>query len=178
MRPGEVVVMRGRDLDTTGKLWFYQPESHKTEHHGHERIVELGRRAQAVVREFLKPDLDAYLFSAADAVEEHNAERRRERNSPMTPSQAKRRRKRKPKRAPRDHYDCDSYRQAIDRACKLADVPRWHPHQLRHSYGTRIRKEFGVEVARVMLGHRSVAVTELYAEVDRGRVRDIVARVG
>ena len=57
-------------------------------------------------------------------------------------------------------------------------IPRWHPHQLRHNYATRIRKEFGVEAARILLGHRSTAVTELYAEVDRGRVRDIVARVG
>ena len=42
MRPGEVCIMRGRDLDMTGKVWLYRPHSHKTERHGHKRIVELG----------------------------------------------------------------------------------------------------------------------------------------
>lgn len=57
-------------------------------------------------------------------------------------------------------------------------IPRWHPHQLRHNYDTRIRKEFGVEAARIIRGHRITAVTELYAEPDRSRVRGIVTRVG
>ena len=30
MRSGEIVIMRGCDLDTTGKLWLYRLESHKT----------------------------------------------------------------------------------------------------------------------------------------------------
>jgi integrase len=39
MRSGEVLIMRPCDLDTSGKLWTYTPERHKTEHHGHERII-------------------------------------------------------------------------------------------------------------------------------------------
>ena len=39
MRPGEVTIMRGCDLDTSGKVWEYTPDSHKTEHHGHEHPV-------------------------------------------------------------------------------------------------------------------------------------------
>lgn len=35
MRPGELVIMRTRDLDTTGKVWVYKPESHKTDHLDH-----------------------------------------------------------------------------------------------------------------------------------------------
>ena len=35
MRPGEVVIMRTADIDTTGSVWHYLPASHKTEHHGH-----------------------------------------------------------------------------------------------------------------------------------------------
>ena len=41
MRSGEVVIMRPCDIDMTGSVWVYQPESHKTEHHGHDRLVEL-----------------------------------------------------------------------------------------------------------------------------------------
>ena len=37
MRPGEVVQMRGCDLDVAGPIWFYRPSTHKTAHHGHER---------------------------------------------------------------------------------------------------------------------------------------------
>lgn len=55
---------------------------------------------------------------------------------------------------------------------------RWHPHQLRHNAATRLRKEFGIEAARVVLGHRSAAITEVYAEVDHAKAAEIMARVG
>ena len=76
MRSGEVLIMRARDLDTAGPIWLYRPESHKTQHLGHERIVELGPRSQNILKRFLRPDLDAYLFSPRDAVDEHRIERR------------------------------------------------------------------------------------------------------
>ena len=43
-------------------------------------------------------------------------------------------------------------------------VPHWHPNQLRHSYATRVRKQFGVEAAQVGLGHSRTDVVEVYAE--------------
>ena len=215
MRPGEVMIMRACDLDVTGDVWLYRPYEHKTQHHGHERIVDLGPRAQAIVKQFLKLDRQAFLFSPKEAEAERSAERRRERKTPMTPSQAKRRRKTNPKRAPMDRYTTNSYRRAIERGCELAfrhpDTPhlgaehltrgqrterekweaehaaelkawrkahRWHPHQLRHNFATRIRKEYGLETARVLLGHRSMAVSEIYAEIDREKVAGIVAEVG
>lgn len=70
MRPGEVVIMRGCDLDTTGKLWIYTPASHKTEHHDKHRVIFLGPKAQEVLQGWLRPDLKAYLFSPVEA-EEH-----------------------------------------------------------------------------------------------------------
>jgi len=177
MRSGEVVIMRGCDLETTGKLWLYRPASHKTEHHGHTRSVELGRRAQRVLRPFLKADLEACLFSPADVVEEQKAEKRRRRQTKVQPSQ-KDRSKRKPTRLPRDRYTPDSYRRAITRACDNAKVPSWHPHQLRHTFATRVRKEFGLEVTRVLLGHTSPAVTAVYAEADRTLAASVVAKIG
>jgi len=195
MRSGEVLIMRGCDLDMTGELWLYAPSSHKTEHHGHSRVIELGPKAQKIVEPFLKQNLQAFLFSPADAVADQQAEKRKHRKSRVQPSQRDRS-KPKPKLKPGDRYTTDSYRRAIARACEKAwPVPDeiekeaervqawrkahyWHPHQLRHNYATRIRKEYGVEAARILLGHRSAVVTELYAEIDRGRVRDIVAKVG
>ncbi|HEY2154896.1 MAG TPA: tyrosine-type recombinase/integrase [Isosphaeraceae bacterium] len=55
---------------------------------------------------------------------------------------------------------------------------RWHPHQLRHSSATSLRKEFGLEVARIVLGHTSPAVTELYAEADREKAVAAMEQVG
>lgn len=80
MRAGEVVIMRGCNLDTTGALWLYTPPTHKTEHHGHSRAIELGPRAQEIIRVFLKPDLQAFLFSPTDAVAEQVAKKRRKPN--------------------------------------------------------------------------------------------------
>lgn len=39
MRPGEVTIMRTCDLDVTGPIWAYRPGSHKTEHHGRDRVI-------------------------------------------------------------------------------------------------------------------------------------------
>ena len=55
---------------------------------------------------------------------------------------------------------------------------RWSPNQLRHSVGTRLRKEYGIEAARVVLGHRSSAVTEIYAEIDASKAEQIMLAVG
>ena len=63
-------------------------------------------------------------------------------------------------------------------AKKWQKAHRWHPHQLRHNAGTCIRKEFGLDVARVILGHSSVAVTEIYAEQDEAKARSVIGKIG
>ena len=54
MRSGEVVIMRGIDIDRSGSVCLYRPAQHKTQHHGHEREVPLGPRAQAILAPFLE----------------------------------------------------------------------------------------------------------------------------
>jgi len=178
MRPGEALQMRPCDIDRSGKVWVYVPPMHKTQHHGHDKAIYLGPKAQRVLKPFLDRDSEGFIFSPKEAEEARNAQRRLHRETPMTPSQAKRQRKADRDRAWRDRYDVGSYRRAIARACDKADVPRWHPHQLRHNAATALRKDFGIDAARIILGHRSVAVTEVYAEVDRSRAAEIMARVG
>ncbi len=53
-----------------------------------------------------------------------------------------------------------------------------HPHQLRHNAATYIRKEFGLDTARIILGHRSAVITEVYAELDQQKALEAVVRVG
>lgn len=54
----------------------------------------------------------------------------------------------------------------------------WHPHQLRHNSATELRKEFGIEAARIILGHRSAAITEVYAEADMQKAIEAMIKVG
>ena len=135
----------------------------------------------------------------------------------MTPSQAKRKRKRNRQRPWGEPYHALSYRQAILRACAAAFplpehlAPRanlggkpetrkewlasltpdekteikvwprehsWHPNQLRHNAATRLRKEFGVELARIVLGHATAFTTEIYVEADRAQAMEVIAKVG
>jgi integrase len=178
MRPGEVCQMRTCDIDATGNVWTYVPQSHKTEHHGRKREIPIGPRAQAILRPWLKTDPTAYLFSPREALEERSSERRRSRKTPMTPSQRARQRKFAPKRTPGDVYETRSYYHAIRNGCRKARVPNWHPNQLRHNSATRLRREFGLDVARVILGHSSTAVTEVYAEVDREKALSVMELAG
>jgi integrase len=219
MRPGEVCRLRGMDLEASGPVWAYRPGSdqgpwggHKTAHHGHERIVLIGPRAQEVLRPWLKTDRTAYLFSPQEAEALRNALRRQHRKSPLTPSQAAREPRKNPKRPKGERYRVAAFRLAVYRACDRAFPPaaplakredetgkewrarltgeeraelrrwrkahRWHPHRLRHNAATVLRKEYGIEVARIVLGHRSVRAAEIYAQRDLEKAREIVRAIG
>jgi integrase len=185
MRPGEVVIFRMCDTDTSKPVWEYRPASYKTEHIGQERVVYLGPKAQAVIREFQRPDPEAYLFSPKDA--QHLR-----------------------KKHVNDRYSVDTYLQAVQYACDKADrqarraaeqelaaaegreprrvptrvppadrlVPTFVPLQLRHTAATRIRKTYGIELARIILGHSTAFTTEIYAEADRGKAITVMGKIG
>jgi site-specific recombinase XerD len=55
---------------------------------------------------------------------------------------------------------------------------RWHPLQLRHTAATVIRARYGVEAAKVILGHTKVETTQIYAERDLGKAKEIMAEIG
>lgn len=186
-RPGEVCDLRPQDLDRSGEVWTYKPAHHKTEHHGRTRTIFIGPRAQAILLPYLLRAPDAYCFCPAESENRHNAERRAARRSPMTPSQAKRRRKRRPATAPGACYSTNTYRQAITRAVELANrarkadeeqVPRWAPNRLRHTAATEIRSRFGLEATQVILGHARADVTQVYAERDMQKGAAVALAVG
>ena len=107
-------------------------------------------------------------------------------------------------RVVRVRYDKNSYRRAIARACDKADaaarkqrrelmtkqgielepakevriIPQWHPHQLRHTAATRLRRQYGLEAARCILGQTTLTAAQVYAEQDVQRARQIMAQVG
>jgi integrase len=55
---------------------------------------------------------------------------------------------------------------------------RWHPHQLRHSKATEIRKHFGIEASQAVLGHSDLTTTELYATKSLELARKIMREIG
>lgn len=199
MRPAEVCSIRPGDIDREGDVWEFRPVGHKTEHHERVRTVYIGPEAQAILRPYLLRAEDAYCFSPAEAVkwqqDAKNAKRK-------TPENYGSRRGychgglagEKAKRKPGLRYSSDTYRRAIHRACDLAFLPddelegdalkvwqsdhRWSPNQLRHTKGTEIRKRFGLEYAQVVLGHSSADVTQIYAEIDAEKAREVARKIG
>jgi integrase len=192
MRPGELVVMRACDIDMSGPVWVYRPGSdrgpagqHKTAHHGHERVVPIGPKGQAVIRRHLTASVEAYLFSPRKLMEERVATMRTKRKTKVQPSQRDRR-KRNPRKSPGDRYTSTSHAQALRKAierhnkgkAEAAQIPHWHPHQLRHLRALELKREVGLDVARAVLGHRSPAITEMYATIDIAKGAEAMGRLG
>jgi hypothetical protein len=171
------------DVDTSGDVWLYRPESHKTEHHGRGRTICIGPRAQGILRPYLLRPKDTHCFSPQESEKERRAERHENRRTPLScGNRPGTNRKRRPKRQPGDSYVTATYRRAIHRAVDAVNrerkrqaeeedvepelLPRWSPNRLRHSAATEIRKRFGLEAAQVTLGHATADVTQIYAERD------------
>lgn len=148
-RGGELLILRPCDLDRTGDVWIYRPARHKTRHHGQECLRYLGPQAQAILLPWLEgAELAEYVFRPV-----HGGRK----GEPYWPH---------------------SYTTAVYRACKLAGVPRMHPHRLRHLAGTEIRRLFGLEAAQVLLGHATLSMTEHYAAKNMELAKDVARKVG
>jgi hypothetical protein len=201
---GEVVTMRSRDLTPGEPAREYRPASHKNAWRGHDRVIPLGPRAVAIIKDFLRPDHEGYLFDPRESVAEHHRRRSESRRSRPTPSELARRRGSRGGGGHAPRYDRRSYRQAIVRACDRAfphptlsgvapteltgeqraelrrwrQEHRWCPLQLRHSAATLIRARYGLELTMVVLGHKKEDTTLRYAQRDLGRVRQIMGEIG
>jgi integrase len=187
-RPGEVCIMRTGDIDRSVSPWEYRPQTHKTAHRGHERVIYIGPRAQAVLTDWLRADQEAFLFQpreaaaavrdAAQASGRSDADRARAARNKRAADARKRGGRAQNHRLPGDRYTPGRLGHAVGRACERAEIKHWHPHQLRHAAATELRREIGIEAARVVLGHRSPVMTEVYAEVDRKRASAAMAKFG
>lgn len=168
MRSAELVQIRGELIDRKAErgLWVFELIHHKNGWRGSTQKYLLGKNAQALLKPFVKADPTEHWFSPADAKRELHDGR-------ALKPEAERAKKRvaNPKRRPGASYTTRTYRRHIYRALvKLRTAQqrddRFHPHQVRHTTGTEIRKLYGAEAARVALGHARLSTTELYAERD------------
>jgi integrase len=177
MRPGEVAAMRTCDITLSGDVWEYRPAQHKTQHHDHERVIILGPRAQAILKPWLRPVLSEYLFQPREAMAELRRQRRERRKTRVQPSQQNRAKKH-PYKQPGIRYHPTSYARAISVACRKANIPHWHPHQLRHLAATEMKKNADLDTVRTILGHQTLSVTDHYAEMDRTKAMELARRLG
>lgn len=181
MRCGELCIMRACDLDMTGETWLFRPERHKALWRDKERVIAIGPTAQDIIRQYLTVNTSAYLFSPARQEELIQAERRAKRKTPLWPSHLKRNdTKKKPsrKRPPGDRFKVGAVNRAIGVACKKANIPHWHVHQLRHSASLAFSREMGLEAARAALGHATVNMSALYAGRDLEAAKSVAAKIG
>lgn len=83
------------------------------------------------------------------------------------------------KKEPSEEWRCRLGKRGLAELAAWRERHRWHPHQLRHTAGTRIRREFGLEAAAVVLGHSSALVTDaVYAERHLTKVAEVMRRIG
>lgn len=157
MRPDELCSMRWQNIDKSCTPWVYRPEHHKNEWRSKPRAILLGPK----VREILMRHTDGeYPFSPIVAVAERMAELRENAHAPS------RRDRKDPhaQRLPRNHWDTGSYTKTIYAACDRAGIPRWSANRLRHSFATQVRRQFGIDAARAVLGHSiGLRITDRYS---------------
>lgn len=195
-RPGEVCILRPRDLDRSEDVWAYTPFTHKTEYRGRSRIIFIGPKAQAILTPYLLRPEDEYCFSPRDSERRRRQLAHESRQTPLScGNRPGTNRRRQPAKTAGACYTNDSYRRAIHRAVEKSNAERkkwnaqhpdqkvtllelWAPNRLRHAAATTIRHHANVETARVVLGHAGVATTELYAEQDHEKARDIMRQLG
>ncbi|MGH2272456.1 tyrosine-type recombinase/integrase [Anaerohalosphaeraceae bacterium U12dextr] len=187
MRSIELTGMRPCDIETEAGdgIWLYHvPQIYnKNARHGekHKRIVPIGPKAQVILRKYLFREKNSFCFSPRDSERQRLAEKHKNRITPMNQGN-------KPKEDETLQqigckYDSASYGKAIKYAIRAANrdgqkIPEWTVYQLRHSAATNIAEELGLDVARAVLGHRSLKVTAIYAKEDIKKIAQKYKQIG
>lgn len=194
-RPGEVCKITPAMVDRSNDVWEIRLVAHKNAWRGKQRTIYVGPKAQEVLRPYLLRGADAACFSPIEATKQRRQTKHAARVTPLScGNRPGTKHTENPQRTPSEFYCTQSFYNAIRYACRKAfpapkelnkaDAAKWNrehcwaPNQLRHSAGTAIRKEFGLEGSQVILGHSEITTTQIYAEADRARAIEIVGRVG
>jgi len=183
-RPGEICGLKNDGMiDRSGKVWEVALVEHKNAYRGKQRTLYFGPKAQEVLRPWLmQRPIGSYLFSPRGAEAARYAAAPTHRRPDQKLNEPKTARK------VGACYNVGAYALAITRgvvkyntkavAEGRPQIPHWSPLQLRHGAATRIRQEHGLEAAQVALGHAQADVTQIYAETNQDRARDVFARMG
>jgi integrase len=181
MRPTEVLQIKPKDVDRTGEIWHYYPQSHKNVYRGHQRVVPLGPQSQNILSPFLLRDDDSYCFCPAESRKYFTNFDKDSSSCNIVIYD------------PKDNraFSYKSYGHAVRRAINAArkdikskggnpdlEMPKWTPYQLRHTAATKARKLFNYETAGALLGHSNMSATAIYAERNQGLADEVARRIG
>lgn len=143
-RAGELLRLRAVDLerDEQRGIWTFCPTEHKTAHHGKERIIYFGPRAQEILRPFLTSQpVASFLFSPADAEADRRAKLHAARQTPLSCGNGPgTNRSDSPTRQLGECYDTKSYGRSIDYACDKAFPVPEHLRRMRDETNEQWRK--------------------------------------
>ena len=65
---------------------------------------------------------------------------------------------------PGEFWTPEALSRSVLQKCKRLGIGRWHPNQLRHNCATEVRRQFGIDAARAVLGHfNGLAITDRYS---------------
>ncbi len=165
MRPCELCALRWSLIDTTQTPWVYRvpAEVNKNDWRGElgrPRVVCIGPKARAILERHKGGDVP---FSPVRAFGEYLEARRAAR---VTPFYGKTKDAEKSRHVPRvlgEKWTTDAYTKTIRAACEKAKITPWGANRLRHTFGTEVRRAFGLEAARAVLGHTGGGcVTDVY----------------
>lgn len=163
MRPCEVCGMRWSLIDTTRTPWVYRvpADANKNDwrgEFGRPRVVLIGPRARETLERHRSGDVP---FSPMQAMAEHLAARRAARTTPFYG------RADPDAHVPRElgeRWTTDAYTRTIHAACARAGITPWGANRLRHAFATEVRRKFGLEACRAVLGHTGGGcVTDIYS---------------
>jgi integrase len=136
-------------------------------------MIPLGKPEQELLAPYLVgKKLEQSVFNPNTAMAERNTEKRANRKTKITLSQAARDKARaaKPSRYS-EFYNRDSYHQAIEYAIQKGNrqlpegekIPHWYPYLLRNAGVTAIELEHGLDASQAQAGHTSADMTKRYS---------------
>lgn len=158
MRPEEMCALRWADIDTTRRPWVYRPRDHKNKWRGMPRVVLIGPRARTILERHRDAETP---FSPMTAMSEWFAAKR---EAAVSPSRVSRRDPHCPRKLG-TAWATGSYTKTIEAACARVGVPAWGANRLRHAFATDVRRGFGLDACRAVLGHSAGGgcVTDRYS---------------
>lgn len=179
MRSDNLCMLSMDQIDTSGDVWFYTPERHKTQWKGKGLRIPIGPEGQEIIS---RQAAGRKVFSPAASIAWHIE------NNPQYLKWSS--------RTPGDKYTPNTYRQAILRAqARAAGIPVkrklptrgdferagwdfWTPYDLRNAAVTRLRQKYSIEQVRAYMGHSTVQATEIYSEHDARTAAEIAKSEG
>lgn len=183
-------MLRPMDIDRRGDVWIYTPRTHKNAHHSQHRSICIGPKAQEVIGEYVDgAKADQCVFRSVESASYNQASYRRAiirgcERAFVYPPGLKRitvmptGRKKVERLETRQEWRKRLTPEQLKEVKEFRKAHRWHPNQLRHTAATRIREQFAIDAAQIILGHSKPTTTAIYASNNIKKAAEVMRLVG